>query len=141
MSRKVHNAAFVKDLRKNSINILALLLAVPVLAYSLYVSTPSEYAKNAGSMLASAANMSASVPENPYNTVAAQLAQKEAQLDQREAELAARASQGPSFSEMLGVSSFFISLLLLLLVALNFYYDVQRGRLGAIPRKFQVDLR
>lgn len=120
---------------------LALLLAVPVLAYSLYVNTPGEYAKNAGAMLASAANMSASVPENPYNTLAAALADRESQLDQREAALNAAASKGLSFSEMLGASSFFISLILLILVALNFYYDVKRGKLAAIPRRFQVDLR
>jgi hypothetical protein len=131
--------------RKNGVSIVALLVAIPALLYTLSIGTPREYAENARVMLAGAASMSASVPENPYNSLAAALAEKEAQLDQREAELVAqnssRATENLSFGEILGMSSFFMSLLILLLVALNFYYDVRRGGSSPMPRKFLVDLR
>ena len=138
--------AFAGSVRKNAISILGLLIATPVLLYSLSVATPSQYASSAKAMLAGAASMSASVAENPYNTLAAALAKKEAELNDREAQLAllkAKAdAQGPTAGEIFGVSSFFISLLLLLLVVLNFYYDMKRNRNQPIlPRKFFVDLR
>ena len=95
-------------------------------------------------MFAGAASMYASVPANPDNTVAAQLAAKEAELNRREAEMTTREhSPSPmSLGEILGASSFFLSLIVLLLVALNFYFDARRGKsLPIMPRKFFVDLR
>ena len=132
--------------RKNAISILALLIAVPTLVYSLSVSTPRDYALSAGSMLgAAAASVSASVAENPDNTLAAQFAAEQVRLDQQKADIAAMNSdqikKGISLGEMLGASSFFISIILLILVALNFYYDSKRGGSPMLPRKFFVDLR
>jgi hypothetical protein len=131
--------------RKNGLNILALLIAVPVLLYSLSVSTPHTYVMNARAMLgAASATMGASVGANPDNTLAAQLAAEQQRIDQEKADLAASESQkqnGLSIGEMLGVSSFFISVVLLILVALNFYYDSKREKFPQPARKFFVDLR
>jgi len=82
---------------------------------------------------------------DPYNTLAAQLAEKEAQLNEREAAVAAgsvnTAANNLSLGEILGASSFFISIILLILVAMNFYFDAKRGKSLTLPRKYFVDLR
>jgi hypothetical protein len=145
MSRKTRVSASLKGvIRKNGINFLALLIAVPALSYSLLINTPLSYVQSAENMFASAASMSAVVPANPDNMLAAQLADKEAQLNQREQEIAARTadqSRNGSLGETLGVSSFFISIILLGLVSLNFYYDSRRAKSSLLSRKFSVDLR
>jgi len=139
------NAWLAVSVRKNGISILALLVAVPALLYTLSFGTPGQYAKSAEGMFASAASMSAAVPANPYNTLAAQLAEKEAQLNEREAAVAAgsvnTAANNLSLGEILGASSFFISIILLILVAMNFYFDAKRGKSLTLPRKYFVDLR
>jgi hypothetical protein len=91
--------------------------------------------------------MSASVPANPYNTLAAQLSDEQSQLDQRAAQLAAKQSALNSQSVLvqdLGLAGFGLSVFLLILVGLNFYFDIRRrsgAPQGALERKFLVDLR
>jgi hypothetical protein len=132
--------------RVNVINAIALLVALPALSYSLYVGSPVHVAQSAQRLMADAAvSMSASIAPNPYNTEAEQLAAKEARLNERAAQLTAQqndlSSQGV-IRENLGLISFFISLLLLVLVGLNFYFDRRRAMpLTRRSQKFLVDLR
>ena len=91
--------------------------------------------------------MSASVPPNPYNTLASELADEKSQLDARAHALAAQqsaASQGAELEHYLTIASFCMSIVLLVLVGLNFYLDTRRrgGKAsGYLERTFLVDLR
>ena len=130
------------------VNSLALLIAVPALAYSIVHETPSGIVSDAQGLVAGAsASLSASVPANPYNTLAAQLDDEKAQLDSRATELNAQQSAAAaqnSLERYMTFASFGMSLMVLLLVGLNFYFDMRR-RSGKIPgfleKKFLIDLR
>lgn len=100
-------------------------------------------AQSANSLLASASvSMSANIPPNPQNTLAAQLDAKQAALDAREATLAERESSRlpASAFDLFGVASFIMSLFLFVLVGTNFYLDERRA-LRAQQGVFSVDLR
>lgn len=129
-------------------NAAALLVAVPALMQSISLGAGTNLVRDAHSMMGDAAvSLSASVPPNPYNTLAAQLADEKTQLDQRAAALDARQSglsSGSTFQQDLTIASFCMSLMLLLLIGLNFYLDMRRRRgqsPGYLERKFLVDLR
>jgi hypothetical protein len=130
------------------VNALALLVAVPALAYSFSLGEPGGLAQNTQRLVADAAvSMSASVPANPYNTLAAQLSDEQAKLDARASQLSAEQISLNSQSAIiqdLGLAGFGLSVFLLILVGLNFYFDVRRrsgAPQGALARKFLVDLR
>ncbi len=126
---------------------IGLLVAVPTIGYSMYLDTPAGLAGSAQRLMADAAvSMSASVPANPYNTLASQLSAEQAQLDQREATLNAQESainEQSAPAEDWTFASLALSILLLILVALNFYFDMRRRRPRQDPlaQKFLVDLR
>lgn len=82
-------------------------------------------------MLANATvGASASVPPNEYNTLAAQLADKQNQLASREQEVSLREAEAQSRGGgNLAIYSLIASLVLALLVAMNFYFDLRRDRL------------
>ena len=130
------------------VNTLALLVAVPALAYSFSLGVPGGLVENTQRLVADVGvSMSASVPANPYNTLATQLSDEQAQLDARATQLAAQQASLNSRNMLvqdLGLAGFGLSVFLLLLVGLNFYFDMRRrsgGPQGALARKFLVDLR
>ncbi|MEN9413244.1 MAG: hypothetical protein RLZZ342_331 [Candidatus Parcubacteria bacterium] len=94
------------------------------------------------SMLASATvSISAQVPSNPDNTLAQALQEKENALTQREAELQAAPTRSAiDTAAPWGLLSFLMSIALFILVAANFYLDMQRNA----PKSrspFAIDLR
>ncbi len=133
-------------MKSNIFTGVALLVAALGFTYPLFAQSPARLAQVAVSMTASAdATLSANIPENPYNSLAQQLTVKQLSLQEREAELAAKEARNnvPSLGEMFGFASFVLSILLCVLVGLNFYLDSRRSRkgLGLANGRFQVDLR
>ncbi len=109
-------------------------------------SAPVQVALQETSLLAANAvvGVFAGVAENPYNTLAQQLEEKEAELRAREAALDAQSREpvagGTPFP--FGLVSFFLSLGVLVLVALNFLFDWRRTRNGQPGRQnYSVNLR
>jgi len=96
-------------------------------------------------MAAAGASLDASVPPNPYNSLAAQLEAKQAQLNAEQASFDAQAQQAaPSAPGNWGFWSLCVSVALFVLVALNFYFDIRRSRgAGGAPpeRGFSIRLR
>lgn len=124
-------------MRANVINVIALLVAAPLLGYSFAHSGPEALATRAQNMLANASvGMSAGVTANPYNELAKNLNAKEASLEEREANVnAARTT-----SDQWGFYAFLMSTILLVLVAINFYYDSRR-RSKPADTGYALDLR
>jgi hypothetical protein len=126
------------------LNMLALGIAVSGFLIPLFTQSPLGLADGAKAMLAgSGATLSADVPPNPYNTLADQLHQKEQELNDREAALNARETPPSVLNQgnIFGFISFILSLMLCILIALNFYLDSRRGRRrGLAPGKYSVDL-
>ena len=123
--------------REHSKNAAVALVALVLLGYASYVSPPRELVSRAGEMLGSAAvGVAAGVPENPYNTLAQQLQAKEAELNEREAALrgndAGTAQNDGFFNEPMAVVSFFISIILFVLLLLNYYFDWHRQKYGKV---------
>ena len=133
--------------RSAFVGALGVVIAIPALLYSLYITPPLHSALSSARLLADASiGLSASVPANPYNTIAAQLDQKAATLNQREADLAklqAQVADKNAAGTLWGIASFAMSLVLLGLVAFNFYLDTRRrGNVrDPLARRFLVDLR
>lgn len=134
-----------KTKNKNTVNIVALSIAVPLFVYALILVPPVVLVRSASAMLATAVGASASVPANPDNSLVQQLKEKESLLDQREQyvvqrerEVAAQDAAGNTIASI----SLAGSLILFLLVGLNFYLDTRRRRdLRAAPGRFSLDLR
>ncbi len=126
------------------LNSLALGVALGGILVPLLMQSPVHFASDAESMLAGAGSaLSASVPPNPYNTLAQQLKDKEDSLNERQAELDARevTAVGPSAGEIFGFLSFVFSVILFALIGLNFYMDSHRSKKPVVSSKFSVDLR
>lgn len=128
------------------IALLALLVAAPSFTLSVMALSSARYDAQGVSQVAGAAAMTASVPENPYNTLSRQLDQRAASLDVREAALREREGTRSvigALGDYMGFASFFLSIAILLLLSYNFYLDARRGiiRTIAIPERFKVDLR
>lgn len=139
-------SARIASKRANIVNVLALVVAIPAFGYALFVDTPRSYVVDIGTMFASAsASLTAQVPSNPYNSLAAQLSEKEALLNEREAQFDQRemlARSDSSLDGRLGIISFVISIVLFVLVGINFYLDMRRGRVApARAAGFSVNLR
>lgn len=120
-----------------------LIFAALFLAYAVVASTPASLLKSTHETLAAAASLSVSIAPNPYNTMAQQFAQKETQLSQKEAQLNTQQEQLSSSittNEKLGFYSLCMSVLLFVLVGVNFLFDIRRGRGGA-RGTYSIDLR
>lgn len=116
---------------KKDLSIAGLLAATFLLALSFSSASPNSQYHTAKYMLANAAvGISASVPPNPYNTLAMELAQKEEDLREREARLAAleAAARDAGEANSLALYALGISVTLLVLVGINFLLDWRRGR-------------
>jgi hypothetical protein len=115
-----------------------LLYVVVVWAFSVtFLTGQTSFAQRdsgAAGYLANVIGVSASVPPNPENTVAAQLAQKEKELNARDQALSAREqailseldAQAKAREEKVYVYLFLITVLLFGLLAVNFYLDHKR---------------
>ncbi len=122
-------------------NVLGVVAAALLLSYSFSFAPPTIVVRNAASMLGSASvGMSAAVDENPFNTLAQQLVNKERELqarestlDQREYVLDAREAPMAFYSLILGLG-------VCLLVLFNFYFDWRRAR-SSRTSPFVVDAR
>ena len=116
-------------------------------------------ATNAYENLANVASMSASIPPNDFNILATQFSNKENELTQREQDLLVReASLDAKYQEQIAANKRLtlyvlgaMTLLLVLLIFLNFYFDIKReearekefGKVhGALPHdaKFTTQL-
>jgi len=124
--------------RTTALNLIGLLVAAPLLGYSLAHAGPLSFAVATESMLANATvGVSAGVEPNPYNGVAQQLNAKEAELESREQALNSKTN---GRGDTLGLYSFLMSAILLVLIAINFYLDMRRRRAPAVSQ-YAVDLR
>ena len=129
------------------INIVALSLAGVLFGYSASVSPVQNLLPTAHIMLASAVvSISAGVAPNPDNTLQKQLLDQKAALDARESKLAMREQSStipPSVDNSIALYSFALSLLLLILVGVNFYFDWARSRRVSVPARggLAIDLR
>lgn len=102
-------------------------VASSAIVFSLLIASPENFLFGSGSMLASAVGARASVPENSYNTLAEQLAEKEKALNEREAAISQQGRVGETpQSPPWALMSFTLSLVLLVLVGINFYLDMRR---------------
>ena len=126
-----------------SINAAGLLVAFIGVSFPFSMQSPGRVLSGVQSFVASAgATLTVGVAENPYNTLAQQLSVKQLSLEEREAALKAREEKQGFFarSDLFSIASFILSVVLLILVGLNFYMDWRRGRKKVISGKFQVDL-
>ncbi len=115
-------------------------IAVLLLSYSALHGVPGAVAQGGIQMVANVVGASASVPVTPENTIATQLAQKETLLEVREERVLER-EEALSLRErdLLPLASFIASIILSILVGLNFFFDYRRGK--RVPRGGIVNLK
>ena len=126
-----------------------LAIAIPVFLYSVSVIAWHAHTLSSEQSLASAfVSLSVGVPANTDNTTAAQLKSKEDELVGREATLLENEqslARTLLLYDALPLVSIALSLLLFVLIGLNFYFDVRRRPRSSnpltSPRAFSVDLR
>lgn len=125
MKRRTHR---YKD-EKEVIRRTAVVIALALFMYATSTASPSTLAHDSASMVGSAMiGMTAGVEPNPYNTAAAQLAAKQNELEAREATVGALSGGSLTSTRVLAALSFCISIIVLILVAANYYMDFRRGR-------------
>lgn len=109
-------------------------IAALLLSYSAFHGVPGAVAHDGIQMVANVIGASASVPVTPENTIVTQLMAKENSLNERERALLARET-GLSLRErdILPLASFVASIILAILVGLNFFFDYRRTR-GVVGR-------
>jgi hypothetical protein len=122
-------------------NVLGVAAAALLLSYSFSFAPPTVVVKSAASMLGSASvGMTAAVDENPFNTLAQQLVNKERELQARESSLDQREYVLDAREAPLALYSLILGLSVCLLVLFNFYFDWRRAhRTKSSP--FVVDVR
>lgn len=114
-------------------------LAALLLSYSAFHGVPGEVAHSGIHMVANVVGTTASVPVTPENTIAAQLAEREISLDEREGALSVRERRQLIRENALPFASFVASVMLAILVAVNFVLDYRRSR--AIGVRTVVNLK
>lgn len=122
-----------KGMYNGAIGVAALVLFV----YAASVAPPRELVARAPLMLGSAAiGVAASVPENPYNSLAQELRVKEEELKVREQQLSGNGGntlpQSGFFNLTMALVSFALSIILFVLLLLNFYFDWHRERMRTL---------
>jgi hypothetical protein len=126
--------------RRHPVHLAGLFVSAGALTVMLSLTTATQLWDTAKVMTASATvGASASVAPNEHNVLAQQLAEKERMLAEREAAVARNENERWAFgsADTLALSSVILSLVLLALVGINFYFDMRRG----LPRVLTVDLR
>ncbi len=131
-------------MKKRHTQYLGLFIALVLMTYALSLASPQMLANTAGQLVANAmVGMNAGVLPNEFNSLAQALQDKETELKEREARLGGVEIEGGMFStNTLAVASLAVSILLVILVGLNFFFDLRRGRrntafMGSVP----IDLR
>ena len=121
--------------KKVTMQYLALVFAVVLTTEIASGGIPlKSFALSAYQNLASVASLSAAIEQNPVNTLAQQFDQKGKELTAREAQLLLREQElGAKYQESIESNRRLtlyvlggITLLLLLLIFMNFYYDIKR---------------
>ncbi len=138
----------VRAKRRQNLNAILIVASGVFFGYAVATVSPSTLARTTQNMLASASvSMSAAVAPTPESSIAAQLRAKEIELNEREAQIGGQGSTvekqtTTTLGDELGALSLGISLVLLVLVAVNFYMDMRReGRGFGLGSRFAVDLR
>lgn len=133
-----------KTARPSTLRVAGLSVAALLGGYGIAANGPAFLLSDTQAMLGTASvGTSASIPENPYNTLAQQLKAKDDALTQREMELESRTAElqsARSLNDRFGMLSFALSIVLLALVGANYYFDYRRDRRGGAS-SFSVDLR
>lgn len=114
-------------------------LAALLLSYSALYGVPGAVTRDGIHMVANVVGASASVPITPENTIAAQLAAREISLDEREGALSVRERRQMIKENALPFASFIASIILAILVIVNFVLDYRRSR--AIGVRTVVNLK
>ncbi len=115
--------------RHVDVNVLGVAAAALLLSYSFSFAPPTVIVKNASSMLGSASvGTNAAVDENPFNTLAQQLVNKERELQERESVLDQREFVLDARDAPLALYSLVMGFVVCLLVLANFYFDWRRSR-------------
>jgi uncharacterized membrane protein YobD (UPF0266 family) len=136
-------------IRRQHANLPVLAIASGLFVYAAYMGAPSEMFTRGGAMFANVTiGASAAVPPNEYNTLAQQLSDKEKELELRESAITQYESQNtgetlPATTNIIALLSLVASVLLSILVGLNFYFDWRRGQhpLEAIGLRPVINLR
>lgn len=130
--------------KANPIALIGCAVAIGAFLYAVASDVPSQVAFRVGSSLAAAeVSISAAVPPNPDNTLAAQLQQKEQELDQREQVVKQMERDAASHPvDSLGLYALIASVVLFLLIGINFFLDMRRraGKENVLTKTFLVDL-
>lgn len=103
-------------------------LAALLLSYSAIHGVPGVVVQSSIHMVANVVGATASVPVTPENTIAAQLAMRELSLDDREVALSDRERSQAFRENALPLASFLASIVLAILVSINFFLDFRRQR-------------
>ena len=112
-------------------NVLGVAAAALLLSYSFSFAPPTVVVKSASLMLGSASvGMNAAVDENPFNSLAQQLVNKERELQARESALDQREYVLDAREAPMALYSLILGLTVCLLVLFNFYFDWRRERRG-----------
>lgn len=118
-----------KKSRGIDVNILGVAAAALLLSYSFSFAPPTVIVKSSTSMLGSASvGASATVDENPFNTLAQQLVNKERELQERENVIGQREVLLDARDAPIAFYSLALSLMLCFMVVANFYFDWRRER-------------
>lgn len=126
-------------LNKMRVRAATLLISAVLFTYSAATVPIQHTLFDVGGLVATAlVGVSAGVAENPVNTRLAELEEYAAELERREAVISQGTASSPlTLTEKLGVVSFVLSLVLLVLVLANFLFDWRRQRSSA----YSVNLR
>lgn len=136
----------MSDRRRTAIT-FTLAIAVGLLLVALMNASPDIIARRSLEMFSNAVvGISLGVAENPYNSLAQQIAEREGELTEREIELIAseqalkEREDRIAWKATLAVYSIGASFILFILVALNFYRDWKRPQLAVVPSQFSIRL-
>ncbi len=118
--------------RRRDISRALFLIAVMLFGYSVTHMSPSLLIQSSTDILATAVvSMTVGVGDNPDNVLARQLAQKEAELAAREERLSdpiVRKNSDEPFTDRYALYSFGMSIILFVLLIINYVMDWRRSR-------------
>lgn len=110
--------------------LLILLIFIFGFSWLRYGARPQAIVKYLLAQMGSTVGVSLNVPENPFNTWAKQLQEKETELQAREQKIDELLSKTARESRVILTLILVLTIILVLLILLNFYFDYQ-------TRKFQ----
>ncbi len=140
---------FQESKRKTRFQYAAIIVAVMLVSQlSLHDLSLKKIAVNAYRNIASVASFSASVQPNEYNVLATEFDQKDRELTAREQDLVKREQAlGEQYQQAIDANNRLtlyviggVTLFLLLLISLNFYFDVKREEEHEAVLPHQEDL-